>query len=479
MLPTSARPLRPRSERQLVRAAADGDERAFAAIYVRFSRPLHAYCYSILGHQEDAADALQRTMAKAWTGLRRGEPENIKPWLYRIAHNESIDLARARRPHVELTDEHHGSGPDAAAAMEGHERLRELVSDLRRLTDRQRSALLMKELGGLSCEEIATALAISPGGTKQAIYEARSSLTSFANGRSADCEQIRCSLSAADRRFLRGRRLRAHLHDCVGCRDFEAAIRERQACLGALTPTLPLTAAGSILESIIGTGHGGGGALDLLGSAAPTLAGSVAVKAAAVVAVTATLGVGTIEVGRVIDGPTESAEAAEIAAAEAAAAPGPAHPPVDGHEERAGEASTTDLANPSRESVSRPENGGDPAAARPRGDGDEADEADSRPATEGPDASGPDPSAPGVPPSGDESSPDPPQPSSPSETDPPDSSPDPSLPPPATDRPGASSPPAQVPVEVPTPPVATQPPVPTSPPISSPGRPSGIPDGRP
>jgi len=91
--------LRVLSDEHLARIATAGSQAAFAVIFERHHQALHRYCHSILANSHDAADALQITMIKALRALS-GETREItlKPWLYRIAHNESISLLRARRP---------------------------------------------------------------------------------------------------------------------------------------------------------------------------------------------------------------------------------------------------------------------------------------------------------------------------------------------------------------------------------------------
>jgi RNA polymerase sigma factor (sigma-70 family) len=427
-----------------VRRAADGDQVAFAAIYERFNAPLYRYCYSVLGSEEDARDALQITMTKAWGALQTRPPDQLKPWLYRIAHHAAIDLVRSRRDHHELTDAHEAVGLSAGHELEARDRLRELVDDLRRLTLRQRGALVMRELGGLSCAEIATALEISPGGVKQAIFEARSSLASFADGRAADCEQIRRSLSTADRRQLRSRGLRSHLHDCPGCRSFEAAIGERRHYLGGIVPVLPAAAAGSVLEGILGSG-GAGSTSGLLGvAAAPTTAAAVAVKAIAVVAVTAAVGVGTVEAGRAMGGSsTPEHVSAEMAS-------------DTSRSDTSGGRSAADGGRPDHRlssEDSRTRRGTRAPASSPRG----AAGADSSEAPGGDTAELPPNGAPasGAPPTAPQAGQAPP------------------LPAPATDQPGPPSSTPKPPVEIPQPPATA--PVPSEPAPSAPTTPAPAP----
>src|SRR3954467_191110 len=97
--------LRLRREGTLRSRAARGDSLAFAAVYERHHQALYRYCRSILRHEEDAQDALQSTMAKAFAALQDESRDfDLKPWLFRIAHNEAIAILRRRRPTEELDD---------------------------------------------------------------------------------------------------------------------------------------------------------------------------------------------------------------------------------------------------------------------------------------------------------------------------------------------------------------------------------------
>jgi RNA polymerase sigma factor (sigma-70 family) len=295
--------LRLASDERLARWAADGRDGAMAAIFERHHQALHRYCHSILGHDSDAADALQNTMLKALRSLP-GETRRIalKPWLYRIAHNEAISLLRARRPQSDLDAAAHVSDLAAAGRVESRERLRELTGDLGELTERQRAALLMRELGGLAFADVADAMSTSPEAVKQSVYEARRALQSMQEGRAMDCEAVRHTISDGDKRMLRGMRMRGHLRSCAGCRDFEAALAQRPQQLAAMIPPLPVAAAAGMLHAILGgggaaAGGGGGGLLaGLIGSAKATTAASLGAKATAAIAVSATLTGGAVYV---------------------------------------------------------------------------------------------------------------------------------------------------------------------------------------
>lgn len=292
---------RPSSDERLARQVSRGSERAFTQLYTRHHQALYRYCRSILRDEEDAGDVLQSAMTRAFVALRSGERDlAVRPWLFRIAHNEAISLIRKRRhepaPLVERPDP-----IDLDRAIEQRERVATLLSDLRTLPERQRAALVMRELSGLSIEEIAAALSISSGAAKQVIFEARTSLHELAEGRAMDCEPVRHLLSERDGRVLRGRKIRAHLRSCARCRDFRAAIATRPAELRALAPPIPVAAAGSVLSGVLaaaGGGHtaggvaatasgagAGAGAGGLSGGALGAHGASLAIKALAGVAV--------------------------------------------------------------------------------------------------------------------------------------------------------------------------------------------------
>jgi RNA polymerase sigma factor (sigma-70 family) len=274
--------------------------------YRRYHQGLYRYCLAIVRNPEDAQDALQNTMVKAMRALQ-GERRKIelKPWLYRIAHNESIDLLRKRRPTEEVDVELAATGPGAAETAETRERLRLLLADLAELPDRQRGALVMRELSGLGFEQIGAAFDTSPAVARQTVYEARLSLRQMSEGREMSCDQVCRELSDADGRVVRRRDIRAHLRSCPACREFRDGIVARRRDLASIAP-LPALASAGLLQAVLGGGQGASGG-GLAGSAAAgagkAVATSAVVKSAATVAVVAAVGVGAADRGGLVDVP--------------------------------------------------------------------------------------------------------------------------------------------------------------------------------
>src|SRR3954449_9907399 len=104
-------------ERQLLEAARDGQESAYARLVDAYRGELHAHCYRMLGSVQDAEDALQEALLRAWRGIGRFEGRSsLRSWLYTIATNTCLN-AISRRPKRVLpidygpaTDPHDGLG---------------------------------------------------------------------------------------------------------------------------------------------------------------------------------------------------------------------------------------------------------------------------------------------------------------------------------------------------------------------------------
>jgi len=295
------------NDRRLVRRAARGDSDAFATIFRRYEQDLYRYCVAILGNPQDAQDALQNTMVKALRSLpgERREIE-LKPWLYRVAHNESIELRRRGRP-SEPPAEDLGAATaslEDTAAIRG--RLRDLLADIAELPERHRGALVMRELGGLDFDEIGAALDTSPGAARQVLYEARRGLQQMSDGREMRCDAVTALLSDGDGRVARRRDVRAHLRDCPGCRHFAEGIRTRSETLAGIAP-LPAIAAAAIAKGALAggggaaTGAGGSGGAGAAGGAAGLAGGAAKVASTgailkSTVAVVAVVGASAVAV---------------------------------------------------------------------------------------------------------------------------------------------------------------------------------------
>ncbi|MDX6604451.1 MAG: hypothetical protein QOF23_960, partial [Solirubrobacterales bacterium] len=167
--------LRAQPDRRLVTLVREGYESAFEEIVRRYARPLDRFAAAIVGGSSE--DVTQEAFSKAHLALRGSETDiELRPWLYRIVRNTALNDLRDRPPATaELAETIPGSG-SAAVEAERREEIDELMARLRALPDPQRAAIVMRELEGLSHDEIAAALGISGGAARQAIYRARVTL---------------------------------------------------------------------------------------------------------------------------------------------------------------------------------------------------------------------------------------------------------------------------------------------------------------
>src|ERR687898_452301 len=168
------------SDERLVDLVRAGSDPAFETIVERYRRPLMRYVSRILP-PERAEDVVQQSFVKAYEAMRRDAATlQLRPWLYRIAHNNALNALRDRGlRHAEFDDRYDGvERPDQA--LERAQGLRELVVAVQALPECQRDAILLRELEGRSYEEIAVALGVTEGAVRQLLNRARHSLRAAA-----------------------------------------------------------------------------------------------------------------------------------------------------------------------------------------------------------------------------------------------------------------------------------------------------------
>jgi RNA polymerase sigma factor (sigma-70 family) len=317
------------ADERLARAVANGDERAFATIYERYHHELYRYCYWIVRNCDDAYDALQSTLVRSLSALQRRQRDApLRPWLFRIAHNEAISLIRRRDTASAPVEASDRSAPSAEESASERAHLALLVSDLHELPERQRSALLLRELSGLSHREIAVALEISMHTVKHAIADGRRSLGEQQEGRTMRCESVRQSISYHDKRVLRSLRVRAHLRDCPSCAEFAATTCAREAGLRLLVPPLaPLVAAGLLARVHHAAGAAPAsstGAGLFAGAYGKSLGAAFATKTFAAAAIVVTTAATATASAKLLTGSSSTGDAAHVAPA-ALHAEAPAH----------------------------------------------------------------------------------------------------------------------------------------------------------
>jgi len=331
-LPLAPPLLRLRSDEQLLALFRAGSEDAFGAIHDRYRQRLFAYVRQMLcaGPRQDAEDVLQDVFVRAYGALRADAREvNVRAWLYRVAHNRCIDhLRRPVPPAADLFDLSRKPLHDPIEEAQRREDLSRLVADISRLPEQQRSALLMREIDGMSYVDLASALDVTVPAVKSLLVRARIGLVEAAEARDAACEDIRVDLlDAYDRGVKASSRARRHMRGCEGCTEYRAALRGMRRSFAALSPAGagPLAMIGAKLLGLGGAGGGAAAGSSAVGGGAAAAGGVAACKVAAVVCTAVVATGGAVEVTHLArDHDAPAAHAAAKAAAPAAKAPAPA-----------------------------------------------------------------------------------------------------------------------------------------------------------
>jgi RNA polymerase sigma-70 factor, ECF subfamily len=168
------------SELRLLEAGRSGDRAALEALIGRHKGPLYALCFGMLGHADDAEDAVQETFLHALRALPafRGDAA-FRTWLHRIALNLCLRWRARRRPTTSWDDEQAVSLAPAASPETialRHLRIGEALATLR---PRQRAVLLLKELEGWSMAEIGASLGWNEKRVENELYRARRALATW------------------------------------------------------------------------------------------------------------------------------------------------------------------------------------------------------------------------------------------------------------------------------------------------------------
>jgi RNA polymerase sigma factor (sigma-70 family) len=167
----------------LCRLAARGNVGAYDAIYQRYRQPVYAFVFHLLGRAngtDDAEDITQDVFTRAFARIREQRVNGgFRSWLFTIARNRTFDEIRGGRQKVVSLDAEHADPPEAPQAQQPAERAEQraefawLMSAVADLPERQREALLLREMGGFSHERIAEELGTSVSATKKLISRGR------------------------------------------------------------------------------------------------------------------------------------------------------------------------------------------------------------------------------------------------------------------------------------------------------------------
>ena len=323
--------LRLQSDEKLVALTRSGHNGAFEALVQRYQPRLLAFCRHMLSSQEDAEDVLQEVFAAAYNALLGdNRPINARPWLYRIARNRSLN--HLRKPRATGQDSmdvfEQDNGVTTAETVHRREEFRQIVADVQDLPETQRTALLLREIGALSYDQIAEAMDTTVPSVKSLLVRARVGLAEAAEARLLTCEEVRMELGQVAEGLSRTTApARRHLKSCERCRTFRTELRNTSKALAAVYPVGLVvilkklgiaklgfgtgaasgSGAGGLAGGGLATGAAGAAGTAAAGGAISAGASALASKAAAGMAAAAIVTAGAVEVNNVAERGSTSA----------------------------------------------------------------------------------------------------------------------------------------------------------------------------
>ena len=177
------------TEQELVTRAKAGDDEAFAQLMRDNEKRIYNLTLRMTGNPEDAMDLAQETFLNAWRGLKFFKGDSaFSTWVYRLASNACIDHLRRKKRRQDISapmpaDDEDDSQPDIPderfqpeQELERQELRRAVAQGLEQLSEEHRQVLVMREINGLSYQEIADVLDLEAGTVKSRIARARNSL---------------------------------------------------------------------------------------------------------------------------------------------------------------------------------------------------------------------------------------------------------------------------------------------------------------
>jgi RNA polymerase sigma factor (sigma-70 family) len=264
--------LKLQGDEKLIAMARSGNPSAFETIVDRYQGRLLGFCRQMLGSTEDAEDVLQEVFVNAYRAMLADEREiNLRPWLYRIARNRCLN--HLRKPTADAQESMDMvpavEASSTAEKVHNREEFRQILSDVNKLPETQRSALLLREMDALSYEEIAAAMETTVPSVKSLLVRARISLAEASQARLLTCGEVRIELGEAAEGLRKvSAPVRRHVRECEECADFRSQVRSNEKALAALFPIGPIIAFKGFIASKLGLGGAGASGAGSAGSAA-------------------------------------------------------------------------------------------------------------------------------------------------------------------------------------------------------------------
>ena len=238
-----------------------GRQDAFEALYESYRERIFNLALRIVQSREDAGDITQDVFLKAFRQMPTGDDLSVKPWLYRVAVNTCYDHLRARRLHRTIDDAQHDTRAPHIDTFEQAELGRQFEQTLARLSERQRTVLVLKDVHGLRHDEIASILGVSRNAAETLLFRARASFRQEYAALSHEQPQAGCGMAreasgaaiAGDLPSGERARIVAHARTCPECRETVKSWGVAAIGLGLFLHSAPLPAS---LQAPLALGSG-------------------------------------------------------------------------------------------------------------------------------------------------------------------------------------------------------------------------------
>ena len=223
------------SDDVLAKAVAAGDDHAFGALYARHAGTLERLASGMVHDRHRAQDLVQEVFLQALERMRspQGPPVALRPWLLRVARNRCIDELRRIRPlpvaEPSLSADP-GTQPDAMEQLHARARLDAVTNAVAELPQQQREALIWREFGGDTADEIGERIGVSRLAVESTLFRARTSVRAEAEASlsGARCAETRDALAriaeGGPPRRREELRVGRHLRSCTACRRHAVAL---------------------------------------------------------------------------------------------------------------------------------------------------------------------------------------------------------------------------------------------------------------
>ncbi len=179
-----------RGDEELLLAFAGGDAAAARALTGRLGPRVFSHAMRMLGDRAEAEDVAQDALLKLWRiapAWRVGEAK-VTTWLYRVTANLCVDRMRKRRtgPDLDAIPELADEAPSAVQQMQQSARAQALQNALNDLPDRQRQAVILRHIDGLSNPEIGEIMDIGPRAVESLTARGKRALEAILSGRRSE-----------------------------------------------------------------------------------------------------------------------------------------------------------------------------------------------------------------------------------------------------------------------------------------------------